>query len=182
MVGSTLPFNVSRTSPGFPFHCLFLKIYYFASQAHFLIFIAFALELFSSPLLIISPNHCFPYLEVVIFSSKHVPPSTLCVSFHALPTTSFLPPNTLYNLLTHLLHNASLDSSVNEAFLQRQCIMKWDKCGGSRVTHYTTHVVPNYKTIFFTERGNHTHRYMLKPILLSVIRTIASMRRNSHTL
>ena len=77
---------------------------------------------------------------------------------------------------THLLHDASLDSSVNEAFLQRQYIMSWDKCGGSRFTHYTTHVAPNYKiSIFFAERGNRTHRYMLEPIPLSAIRTIASM-------
>ena len=83
---------------------------------------------------------------------------------------------------THLLHDASLDSSVNEAFLQRQCIMRWDKCGGSRFTHYTTHVAPNYKSIFFAERGNRTHRYMLEPIPLSAIRTIASMRLSSHAL
>ena len=83
---------------------------------------------------------------------------------------------------THLIHDASLDSSVNEAFLQRQCIMTWEKCGGSRFTHYTTHVAPNYKTIFFTERGNRMHRYMLEPIPLSAIRTIASMRLSSHAL
>ena len=69
---------------------------------------------------------------------------------------------------THLLHDASLDSSVNEAFLQRQCIMTWEKCGGSRFTHYITHVA------LTTERGNRTHRYMLEPIPLSVIRTIAT--------
>ena len=83
---------------------------------------------------------------------------------------------------THLLHDASLYSSVNEAFLQLQCIMTWEKCGGSHFTHYTTHVAPNYKTIFFAERGNHTHRYMLDTIPLSVIRSIASMRLSSHTL
>ena len=82
----------------------------------------------------------------------------------------------------HLLLNASLDSFVNEAFLQRQRIMTWEKCGGSRFTHYTTHVAPNYKTIFFVERENRTHRYMLEPIPLSVIRTIASMRLSSHAL
>ena len=52
----------------------------------------------------------------------------------------------------HLLHDASLDSSVNEAFLQCQCIMTWDKGGGLHFTYYTTHVAPDYKTIFFTER------------------------------
>ena len=81
-----------------------------------------------------------------------------------------------------MIHAASLDSSVNEAFLQWQCIMTWEKCGGSRFTHYTTHVAPNYKTIFFAERGNRTHRYMLEPIPLSAIRTIASMRLSSHAL
>ena len=83
---------------------------------------------------------------------------------------------------THLLHDASLDSYVNEAFLQQQCIMKSNKCGGSGFTHYTTHVAPNYKNIFFAERGNHTHRYMLEPIPLSAIRTIASMWLSSHAL
>ena len=57
---------------------------------------------------------------------------------------------------THLLHDASLDSS-KKAFLQRECIMTWNTCGGSCFTHYTTHVAPNYKTIFFTEQGNCTH-------------------------
>ena len=76
---------------------------------------------------------------------------------------------------THLLHDASLDSFLNEAFLQYQCIMRWDKCGGSRFTQYTTPIAPNYKTMFFAEWGNHTHRYMLEPIPLSTIQTMASM-------
>ena len=76
---------------------------------------------------------------------------------------------------THFLHDASLDSSVTEAIVQCQCIMAWDKCGGSRFTHYTTHIAPNYKTLLFPKRGRRTHRYMLEPISLSVIRTIASM-------
>ena len=71
---------------------------------------------------------------------------------------------------------------VNEAFLQCQCIMIWEECGGSQFTHYTTHVALYYKTIFFVERGNHTHRYMLEPIPFSAIRTIASMRLSSHAL
>ena len=41
-------------------------------------------------------------------------------------------------------------------------------------TLYYTCRAPNYKTIFFTERGNRTHRYMLEPIPLSAIWTIAS--------
>ena len=53
----------------------------------------------------------------------------------------------------------------------------------SRFIHYTIHVAPNYKTIFFTERGNRTHRYMLEPIPLFTIRWItASMRLSSHAL
>ena len=64
----------------------------------------------------------------------------------------------------HLLHDASLDSSVNDVFLQRQCIITWEKCGGSRFTNYTINVAPNYKTIFFAKRGSRTHRYMLEPI------------------
>ena len=69
----------------------------------------------------------------------------------------------------HLLHDASLDSSINDAFLQCQCVMTWDKCGGSHFTHYTTDVAPNYNAIFFADQGNHTHRYMLEPIPLSAI-------------
>ena len=42
---------------------------------------------------------------------------------------------------THLLHDASLDSSVNEACLQRQCIMTWEKCGGSRIKHIIPHML-----------------------------------------
>ena len=80
--------------------------------------------------------------------------------------------------LLSLSLDASLDSSVNEAFLQRQCIMTWEKCGRSRFTHYTTHVAPHYKTIFFAERGNCTRRYMLELIPLSATRTIASMVHN----
>ena len=63
-----------------------------------------------------------------------------------------------------------------------QYIMTWDKCGGSRFTHYTTHVALNYKNIFFVERENHTHWYFLEPIPLSAIWTIASMRLSSHAL
>ena len=48
---------------------------------------------------------------------------------------------------THLLHDASLDSSVNEAFLQHQCITTWEKCGGAHFTHYTTRVASKYKTV-----------------------------------
>ena len=56
------------------------------------------------------------------------------------------------------------------------------KCGGSRFIHYITHVAPNYKTIFFVERENHTHRYLLEPISLASIWTIATMRFRSHVL
>ena len=67
----------------------------------------------------------------------------------------------------HFLRDSScrLDSLVNEGpFLQPHCILTWNKCRGSCFTHYTTHVAPNYKTIFFAEQGNHTHRYMLESI------------------
>ena len=82
----------------------------------------------------------------------------------------------------HLVENASNDSQVNEAFLQRQCIMVWEKSGGSRFSHYTTYVAPNYKTLFFSERGNRAHPYILEPIALSAIRTIASIHLSSHSL
>ena len=74
-----------------------------------------------------------------------------------------------------MLHDASLDSSVNEAFLQRQY-------GGSRFIHYIINVAPNYKTIFFKEWGSRSHRYTLEPIPIFAIQTIASMRLSSHTL
>jgi len=83
----------------------------------------------------------------------------------------------------HLLQDASIDSQVNEAFLQRQCITAWEKSGGSRFIHYTTHIAPNYKTMFFAERGNRTHPYMLEPIPLSAIRIIAAaIWLSSHSL
>ena len=69
----------------------------------------------------------------------------------------------------HLLHDASLDSSINEAFLQCQCVLTRDKCGGSRFTHYTIDVSPNYKTIFCAEQGNPTHQYMLESVPLSAM-------------
>ena len=69
---------------------------------------------------------------------------------------------------THLIHHATLDSSINEAFLQHQCIMTREKCGDSRL-HIIQHVTPNYKTIFFTEHGRRTHRFMLEPIPLFAI-------------
>ena len=77
--------------------------------------------------------------------------------------------------VTHLLHDASIDSSVNEAFFATPMYHEMGQIEGSRFTHYTTHVAPNYKSIFFAERGNCTHRYMLEPVPLSTIRTIASM-------
>ena len=58
--------------------------------------------------------------------------------------------------VTHLLHDASLHFSINEAFLQHQRIITWDKCGGSCFTHYTTHVALSYKTIFFVKLENRT--------------------------
>lgn len=60
--------------------------------------------------------------------------------------------------------------------------MAWEKFGGSRFMHYTTHIAPNYKTMFFSERGYRTHPYMLEPIPLSAIRTIAAIRLSSHSL
>ena len=76
--------------------------------------------------------------------------------------------------------HASLDSSLNEAFLQCQCIMTCEK---AHITHYIAYVAPNYKNILFTEWGNHTwHQYMLEPILLSPIWTIASMQASSNAI
>ena len=51
------------------------------------------------------------------------------------------------------------DPSVNEHFLQYQCIKAWERCGTSHFRIYITCVAPNYKTIFFSERAtalNHT--------------------------
>ena len=71
---------------------------------------------------------------------------------------------------------------VTEASLQRQCITKWESEGRSRFTHYTTHVASNYKTLFFSERTHRTQPYITKPIPLSAIRTLASIRLSSHSL
>ena len=82
----------------------------------------------------------------------------------------------------HLLNNASKDIMVNEAFLQRQCLTKWEDEGGSRWTHYTTHIAPNYKNLFFLERNHRTQPYILEPIPISAIRTLAAIRLSSHHL
>ena len=55
----------------------------------------------------------------------------------------------------HLLHDASIDSLMNEVFLQCQCIMTLEKCQASCSTHYNTYVATNYKIIFFPEQENH---------------------------
>ena len=52
-------------------------------------------------------------------------------------------------VVLHLLHDASIDSSLNEAFQQYQCTMTWESYGGSYFTSYTTYVAPSYKSIFF---------------------------------
>ena len=52
-------------------------------------------------------------------------------------------------------HNASIDSLVNEAIVQRKCIIPCEKFGASLFTYVT----PNYETMFFAERGNLTHQY-----------------------
>ena len=67
-------------------------------------------------------------------------------------------------------------------FFCNKCIMTWEKCGVSPFTHCITHVEPNYKTILFAKQGNHTHRYMLEPIPLSTIWTIAFIWLSSHAL
>mgnify|MGYP000182075081 FL=1 len=50
------------------------------------------------------------------------------------------------------------------------------------MSHYTTDVAPNYRTMFFDEGVNHTHQYMLETIPLSAIRTIAFLQLSSHSL
>ena len=82
----------------------------------------------------------------------------------------------------HLLTEASIDTSVNEAFLQRQCITAWEEVGGSRLLHYISCIAPNYKTLFFSERGNRPQAYLLEPIPISAVRTIASICLSSHSL
>ena len=70
---------------------------------------------------------------------------------------------------THMLRDASIDSFVNKAFLQAQCILSWEESVGSHFSHYTTYVEPNYKTIFFAKWGDHTRQYILEFISLSII-------------
>ena len=79
---------------------------------------------------------------------------------------------------THLLHDASLHSVV------WNFNVSWHgkNVGRTCFTYYTTHVAPNYKTIFFDEQENRIHQYMLEPISLSAILTIASMWLSSHAL
>ena len=41
-----------------------------------------------------------------------------------------------------------------------------EEAGGSRFIHYTTHIAPNFKSMFFAEGRLHTHTYMsLSPYL-----------------
>ena len=74
-------------------------------------------------------------MHVLIYQLNH-----LCIVFASTGLKSLRIKLELCGV-RHLLQDASLDSSVNEAFLQRQCIMTWDECEGSRFTHYTTHVI-----------------------------------------
>jgi hypothetical protein len=76
----------------------------------------------------------------------------------------------------HLLNDRPRDFSMIQVFLQKQCIAEWERCGGSQFIHYTTVVVPNYKTKFFSKSGNRMYGYMLEPILLYDIIMIASIR------
>ena len=71
---------------------------------------------------------------------------------------------------THLLHDALLDSSMNEVFLQWQCIMTRDNVEAHALHIFYRCCAPNYKT------------YMLEPIPLYSIRTIASVPLISHAL
>ena len=71
---------------------------------------------------------------------------------------------------------------MNEAFLQHQCIMDWERCGGSHLTHYIMLDAPNNKTIFIFVWGSWIHQYMLELIAFSAIHTIASIQRTSHAL
>ena len=61
---------------------------------------------------------------------------------------------------TQLLHDTSLDSSVNEVFLQSQCIARWKKCGDPHFTHYTTYIAPNLaiRTVAFMQLSSHALR------------------------
>ena len=69
---------------------------------------------------------------------------------------------------TQLLHDATLDSSMNDGFLQCKCInMTWGKRGGSLFTRYSTYVLPNDISIFFVEGRKPHMSIMLKPICLS---------------
>ena len=49
-------------------------------------------------------------------------------------------------------------------------------------THYTTDILAKYKDTFSAEPGNDTDHYMVEPIPLSIIQTIASIWLISHSL
>ena len=46
---------------------------------------------------------------------------------------------------------------------------KMERHGSLCFTHYTLYVTKNYKTMFSSKHGSHTHGYMLEPIMLSTI-------------
>ena len=57
---------------------------------------------------------------------------------------------------THLLHDASLDSLVNEAFLQRQCIMRWDKLK-AHASHIILHMLHLTTNPYSSRNGETIH-------------------------
>ena len=80
------------------------------------------------------------------------------------------------------LHDESTYSSINESCMQHQHLTTWERCRSSCFTLYIAYVAPNYKTIFFSERGNCIHRYTLEPILLSTICNVVSLWLSAHSL
>ena len=59
--------------------------------------------------------------------------------------------------------------------------LRWDM-KADIFTFCITYVAPNYKILFFSTRGNCTYQYILEPIPLSTIWTMASILFRAHSL
>ena len=83
--------------------------------------------------------------------------------------------------VVHFLHDASIDSFVNDAFFPCYCIMTWGKCGDSQSIHYR-HILHRTTKPYFSLNGEITNEHMLEHNPLSTIQIIASIKFSSHSL
>lgn len=110
-------------------------------------------------------------------------PAPLLAKHHHLSFIFFLssPSTTSFSSLMFILStftSFSMHSHCTKRFLPDTCwcIKEWERCGGSQFIHYTMVVALDYKTRLFSKLQKQKHGYMLEPIPLYAIRTIASIK------